>query len=128
MKQIGEDIGVNESRVSQLHARATRRLRDAMLKLMSPAEAGPALRSAILAFKQKPTMLKASLDRQAWAAVGDRASNGVTRPGVVVKHPAAARSANTLRIVKPLPQQAVARKKVAKIASRPMARAVAAAR
>src|SRR5690349_5624294 len=31
MKQIGEDIGVNESRVSQLHARAIRRLREALL-------------------------------------------------------------------------------------------------
>ena len=27
MKQIGEEIGVNESRVSQLHARAIQRLR-----------------------------------------------------------------------------------------------------
>ena len=27
MKQIGAEIGVNESRVSQLHARAIRRLR-----------------------------------------------------------------------------------------------------
>ena len=30
MKQIGTEIGVNESRVSQLHARAIRRLRDAL--------------------------------------------------------------------------------------------------
>ena len=30
MKQIGAEIGVNESRVSQLHARAVRRLRDAL--------------------------------------------------------------------------------------------------
>src|ERR1700738_1230173 len=30
MKQIGSQIGVNESRVSQLHARAIRRLRDAL--------------------------------------------------------------------------------------------------
>src|SRR5262245_38871669 len=30
MKQIGVEIGVNESRVSQLHARAVRRLRDAL--------------------------------------------------------------------------------------------------
>src|SRR5438094_5961879 len=30
MKQIGAAIGVNESRVSQLHARAIRRLRDAL--------------------------------------------------------------------------------------------------
>src|SRR6187200_3308016 len=30
MKEIGQEIGVNESRVSQLHARAIRRLRDAL--------------------------------------------------------------------------------------------------
>ena len=30
MKQIGQEIGVNESRVSQLHARAIRRLREAL--------------------------------------------------------------------------------------------------
>ena len=36
MKQIGAEIGVNESRVSQLHARAIRRLRDA-LGTMVPA-------------------------------------------------------------------------------------------
>ena len=33
MKQIGQAIGVNESRVSQLHARAIQRLR----RLLSPA-------------------------------------------------------------------------------------------
>ena len=32
MKQIGAEIGVNESRVSQLHARAIRRLKDALAK------------------------------------------------------------------------------------------------
>jgi RNA polymerase sigma factor for flagellar operon FliA len=37
MKQIGDVIGVNESRVSQLHARAVQRLRRL---LMTPAEAG----------------------------------------------------------------------------------------
>lgn len=34
MKQIGQEIGVNESRVSQLHARAIQRLR----KLLTPAD------------------------------------------------------------------------------------------
>lgn len=40
MKQIGQEIGVNESRVSQLHARAIQRLR----RLLSPTQAvGPRL-------------------------------------------------------------------------------------
>src|SRR6187200_1836757 len=37
MKQIGAEIGVNESRVSQLHARAIRRLREALGE-MGPAQ------------------------------------------------------------------------------------------
>ena len=40
MKQIGQQIGVNESRVSQLHARAIQRLRRL---LATPAVAGPRL-------------------------------------------------------------------------------------
>ena len=39
MKQIGAEIGVNESRVSQLHARAIRRLRDALAHVVPAAEA-----------------------------------------------------------------------------------------
>ena len=39
MKQIGAEIGVNESRVSQLHARAIRRLREALGADVPPAEA-----------------------------------------------------------------------------------------
>lgn len=39
MKQIGAEIGVNESRVSQLHARAMQRLR----KVLTPAAEQPAL-------------------------------------------------------------------------------------
>ena len=61
MKEIGQEIGVNESRVSQLHARAIRRLKEALENMM-PAEAAKlALRAAILEFRQKPEMLKATL-------------------------------------------------------------------
>src|SRR6266478_3250293 len=51
MKQIGAEIGVNESRVSQLHARAIRRLRDALAGVMPAAEAAKAMRTAILEFQ-----------------------------------------------------------------------------
>jgi RNA polymerase sigma factor FliA len=54
MKQIGAEIGVNESRVSQLHARAIRRLKDALVSVMPAAEAATAMRTAILSFQQKP--------------------------------------------------------------------------
>src|SRR5918993_532695 len=50
MKQIGAEIGVNESRVSQLHARAIQRLRAAMGT--DGADAATFLRPAILAFQQ----------------------------------------------------------------------------
>src|SRR5881398_393111 len=59
MKQIGAEIGVNESRVSQLHARAIRRLRDA-LGDMGPQQMA-AVRQALLSFAPKPKMVKAEL-------------------------------------------------------------------
>jgi len=63
MKDIGVELGVNESRVSQLHARAIRRLRDALGAEITPVAASAALREAIAAFEAKPkTMAKAKLD------------------------------------------------------------------
>jgi RNA polymerase sigma factor FliA len=60
MKHIGAEIGVNESRVSQLHARAIRRLRDALGE-MNPAKVAE-MRSQLLAFAvRKPTMAKAAI-------------------------------------------------------------------
>jgi RNA polymerase sigma factor for flagellar operon FliA len=52
MKQIGAEIGVNESRVSQLHARAIQRLRKVLGAESSAEEAAQALRPAVLAFQQ----------------------------------------------------------------------------
>src|SRR5580765_2535865 len=59
MKQIGAAIGVNESRVSQLHARAIRRLRDA-LGDMSPQKVAE-MRRQLIAFASKKPMAKAEL-------------------------------------------------------------------
>jgi hypothetical protein len=57
MKQIGAEISVNESRVSQLHARAIRRLRDALGEL-NPQEAVE-VRQALVAFaSKKPPLVK----------------------------------------------------------------------
>ena len=85
MKQIGAEIGVNESRVSQLHARAIRRLRDALEAMMPRAEAMQALRGAILEFQQKPRMAKATLD--------SRSGTGVVVPYAKVSRTARSRSA-----------------------------------
>lgn len=95
MKQIGAEIGVNESRVSQLHARAIRRLRDALEAMMPRAEAMQALRGAILEFQQKPRMAKATLDSRAWTATGGQATNGVATPGVVVPYAKVSRTARS---------------------------------
>src|SRR6187401_1039164 len=51
MKQIGAEIGVNESRVSQLHARAIRRLRDALATMIPGVEVAKIMRTAILEFQ-----------------------------------------------------------------------------
>ena len=65
MKQIGAEIGVNESRVCQLHARAIRRLRDALGTSMAPAQAAALLKSTVLQFQQKPKMVKADAAERA---------------------------------------------------------------
>ena len=95
MKQIGAEIGVNESRVSQLHARAIRRLRDALEMMVPAEEAAVVMRSAILSFQQKPKMAKASLDSRGWTAGGGQATNGVTQPGVVVNYASVSRTARS---------------------------------
>jgi RNA polymerase sigma factor FliA len=77
MKQIGAEIGVNESRVSQLHARAIKRLRLVLAPDMAPAETiMSALKSAVLVFHQKPVMAKATLTHQG-SVTGDR---GLEKP------------------------------------------------
>jgi RNA polymerase sigma factor for flagellar operon FliA len=58
MKQIGAEIGVNESRVSQLHARAIRRLRDALGQKRPDQLAEMRLALATLV-GHKPKMMKA---------------------------------------------------------------------
>lgn len=65
MKQIGAEIGVNESRVSQLHARAIQRLRKALGADCPMEDAARALRPAILAFERSMTHVKAKTDAPA---------------------------------------------------------------
>ena len=68
MKDIGAELGVNESRVSQLHARAIRRLREALGAEVTPMAASAALRDAIAALEAKPKMAKAALPANGKAA------------------------------------------------------------
>jgi RNA polymerase sigma factor (sigma-70 family) len=78
MKQIGAEIGVNESRVSQLHARAIRRLRES-LGDMGPKQVAE-MRQALVAFaSRKPVMAKAELPSSANGR-GDKTSQAVVLP------------------------------------------------
>jgi RNA polymerase sigma factor for flagellar operon FliA len=85
MKEIGAELGVNESRVSQLHARALRRLKDALGTDLAPASAS-AFKTAILAFAQRPRMAKADLRVNRPAA---------SEPGVVVPYERVSRAARS---------------------------------
>jgi len=76
MKQIGAEIGVNESRVSQLHARAIRRLRDA-LGDMNPQKVAE-MRRQLLAFAlHKPVMAKVEMPKVAAAIAADKPAHAV---------------------------------------------------
>ena len=95
MKEIGSEIGVNESRVSQLHARAIRRIKEALGSEVPSAEAATVMRGAILAFHQKPRMLKATLDGRGWTASGGHNNRGLLKPGVIVPYPTVSRTARS---------------------------------
>jgi RNA polymerase sigma factor for flagellar operon FliA len=97
MKEIGAAIGVNESRVSQLHARAVQRLRKALGADCPSEEAARALKPAILSFEQ--TMKRFKMAKAAAPAARSEA------PGVVLTYKAPA--------PKPAPQRAPSSGRVA---------------
>jgi len=61
MKAIGEHLGVNESRVSQLHTRALRRLRDAMMPTAGTTTTAPPPPASVLRLPTPPGMARATL-------------------------------------------------------------------
>jgi RNA polymerase sigma factor FliA len=78
MKDIGAELGVNESRVSQLHARAIRRLKEALGAEVTPVAASAALRDAIAAFE-------ANIQPAALAKVADKKMAKAELPKVAAK-------------------------------------------
>ena len=97
MKQIGAAIGVNESRVSQLHARAVQRLRKALGAECSAAEAAAVLKPAILSFQhamRRMKMAKATVDGQ--------------QPGVVLAYKAPVKQAVKRRAPMPAAERIAA--------------------
>ena len=86
MKEIGAEIGVNESRVSQLHARAIRRLRQALGDAASDQAA--LMHSALVAFAtRKAAMANATLPAPPRAV----AATAAMPPGVVLPYKRAAK-------------------------------------
>lgn len=82
MKDIGAELGVNESRVSQLHARAIKRMREALGAEITPIAASQALRAAFMAFEMPTShkkMAKATLAGAAGAAGAMRLPQSDTR-------------------------------------------------
>ena len=95
MKQIGAEIGVNESRVSQLHARAIQRLRKTLGADCSAEEAARVLRPAILAFQQSQRAVHARIAATRAAMAGSAAGGAVRTdvPAVVLPYKKAAKPA-----------------------------------
>jgi RNA polymerase sigma factor for flagellar operon FliA len=89
MKEIGAELGVNESRVSQLHARALRRLREALGPDAQPTASIEALRKAVVAFEHRPRPAKADLPSPD-SVVAPAAAARASRPAVVIEYAAAA--------------------------------------
>ncbi len=97
MKQIGVEIGVNESRVSQLHARAIQRLRKLLTPDLAPAALARALPGALVDFKQgleRMRMAKAHLAAapQARPAVTEAVAADRGRQGVVLTYATTSRA------------------------------------
>jgi RNA polymerase sigma factor FliA len=88
MKQIGAEIGVNESRVSQLHARAIRRLREALGDI-GPQQVAE-MRKAFAAFAAKRPVVKATLRSTQQTPVAPT-------PAVVLPYNSKARGAKVAR-------------------------------
>jgi len=105
MKQIGAAIGVNESRVSQLHARAIRRLRDALGE-MNPQKVAEMRRQLIAFAVKKPAMAKVDAAKPGTAAASVDAVNVVRANPTITQE----RVAQPHAVV--LPYQAAAKKRV----------------
>jgi RNA polymerase sigma factor for flagellar operon FliA len=91
MKDIGTALGVNESRVSQLHARALKRLREALGTDVAPKMAVAEIGGAILAFQQKPRVAKPA----ALPESDTRVAAAVERRAVVVPYSNVSRAARS---------------------------------
>jgi RNA polymerase sigma factor FliA len=102
MKQIGLEIGVNESRVSQLHARAVQRLKKALGTDSAVDDAAQVMRPPVVSFEQ--TMKRLKMAKSTLTAAAARTET----PGVVLPYKAPAAKA-TIRRAPIQPRVAAAR-------------------
>jgi RNA polymerase sigma factor FliA len=106
MKQIGAEIGVNESRVSQLHARAIRRLKDALGE-MNPQKIAE-MRRHLLAFTaRKPLKAKAGVAARV-APITAGAAAKVASQAVVLPYKPGSKRAAPAKLKMARSRQAVA--------------------
>jgi RNA polymerase sigma factor (sigma-70 family) len=77
MKAIGAEIGVNESRVSQLHARAIQRLRKALAGEFASNEGQDAKRGDVVEIGTMLKMAKATLNQSPKETQQEQGSRGV---------------------------------------------------
>ncbi len=110
MKDIGMELGVNESRVSQLHARAIRRLREALGAEITPMAASEALRDAIAAFEAKPLAQRAAGDKKMAKATLAAKRGKVPMPESDTRVPQAAQKRAGLVLVKNPPSPSASAK------------------
>lgn len=102
MKEIGAEIGVNESRVSQLHARAIKRLRESLGEL-GPQQVS-AMREALVEMAAaRPMMAKASLK-------ASKSARG-TKPAITLDYATAAKN----RAARPTPLKVALRPRVREV-------------
>jgi RNA polymerase sigma factor for flagellar operon FliA len=94
MKQIGREIGVNESRVSQLHARAIQRLRKALvLPGAGDATAAPMPATAIAAMLG--SLLEFTGTNKSRVATMQAGETPDARRGIVLNYPITSRAARS---------------------------------
>jgi RNA polymerase sigma factor for flagellar operon FliA len=113
MKQIGAEIGVNESRVSQLHARAIRRLRDS-LGDMNADSVAEMKRELIDFATKKPELVKVAPARRTAVVVPAPAAAAAVvlpykQPAPAPRQRAAAAAKAPLRVARQQRAVAVAR-------------------
>ncbi len=92
MKRIGAEIGVNESRVSQLHARAIQRLQKSLAPDLAPTAMAAALRPALLDFRKPETGRKAAARAGSPAWSDTDSGRAAQKKGVVLPYPSASRA------------------------------------